>query len=193
MNYFNCWKKYLNKRYKLDGTAIIRAAQRHHQTFNSTALSPNKQTRQIQQQRILPVAALYQALVEVTGDQKQAYAITETLVKASFFRVQLFGIRMLNYLPDPFPIIRPVLRVMVRFSEMPNGQEIIRDDRICFAVNVRQCFIYDTLLKIGSPELTPIFCATDDWLSAAMPKVRWERTQTIGRGANLCDFKWCQK
>ncbi len=46
---------------------------------------------------------------------------------------------------------------------------------------------------ISLPELTPVFCATDDWLSAAMPKISWKRTQTLGLGCELCDFCWCRK
>ena len=82
--------------------------------------------------------------------------------------------------------------MMVKFSDLPNGQEIVQNDKDCFAINVYQCFIYDAMKRSNTPELTPVFCATDDWLSAEMPKISWRRTQTLGRGDELCDFCWCR-
>ena len=43
----------------------------------------------------------------------------------------------------------------------------------------------------GAPELTPICCQVDDWMMENLPpSIRWERTQTLGRGGAVCDFRW---
>jgi hypothetical protein len=145
-------------------------------------------------QRLLPLFCIYKSLLDHDIGKKEAIHVVEILLRETFFSTQLSGIRLLNQiLPDPFPVIKPALRYMTRFSDLPSGQEIKLDDENCFAINVYQCFIHDTLIELEAPELTPVFCASDDWLSEAMPKVEWRRTQTLGRGGEMCDFCWCRK
>lgn len=154
--------------------------------------STHKKTHSRQYHKILSILAVYRTFLEKNENTQTALSETEILFKDVYFRFQLYGIHLLNRLPNPFPIIRPVLKMMIKFSDTKNGQEIIRDDKNCFAVNVYQCCIFDTLKQYDAAELTPIFCASDDWLSAAMPKIDWQRTQTLGRGGEICDFKWCK-
>ena len=101
------------------------------------------------------------------------------------------GIRALNYLPNPFFIVRPVLKMMARDEYLPGAQEIVEDSADCFALNVYRCFILDTLVKHNAKELTAIYCNTDDWLADVLPKISWERTKTLARGGDCCDFRWC--
>ncbi|MGD8405639.1 MAG: L-2-amino-thiazoline-4-carboxylic acid hydrolase [Anaerolineales bacterium] len=56
--------------------------------------------------------------------------------------------------------------------------------------NVHRCFYVDVLGKFGSPELTRLFCDMDDVVFEKTPGVRWERSSTIGRGGEFCDFRW---
>jgi hypothetical protein len=136
---------------------------------------------------------MYQSFKIHRLSTEEAFSFVEMVLKDNL-SLQLKGIQFLNnLLPDPFLVIRPVLQMMVKFSDLPNGQEIIQDDKDCFAINVYQCFINDALVKANTPELTPVFCATDDWLSTAMPKIGWQRTQTLGCGGDHCDFYWCPK
>jgi hypothetical protein len=100
------------------------------------------------------------------------------------------GIHVLNYFPDPFPIVKPVLKMMTKDEYLPGSQEIVEDSADCYAVNIYRCFILDTLAKHDARELTACFCNTDDWLAEALPKIGWERTQTLGRGGDCCDFRW---
>jgi len=47
------------------------------------------------------------------------------------------------------------------------------------------------LSEYGLADLTPHFCRLDDLLAAeAARSVHFERTQTIGRGGTLCDFRY---
>jgi predicted ArsR family transcriptional regulator len=46
----------------------------------------------------------------------------------------------------------------------------------------------------GAPELTPLYCQMDDLLFEALPpEIRWERTKTLGRGDEICDFRWTRQ
>lgn len=172
---------------------ILDAEERYYQHLTSSG-PQSKDQKNIIVKRVLPLLSIYQTLKSQNIDQEEAILIIEILLKETFFRAQLSGIRFLNRVfPDPFLMIKPALRLMMRFSDFPAGQEIMQDNKNCFAVNVYQCFIYDTLKEHGAPELTPVFCASDDWLAAAMPKIEWCRTQTLGRGGEKCDFCWCRR
>lgn len=172
---------------------VIDAEARYNKLLTSSESHPKDQNKMIVK-RVLPLFSIYQSLKSQNIGQEEAILIIEILLKESFFRTQLSGIRFINRLfPVPFPVIKPVLRLMMRFSDLPAGQEIKQDDKNCFAVYVYQCHIHDTLKELGALELIPAFCATDDWLSAAMPKIQLHRTQTLGRGGEMCDFCWCRK
>ncbi|MBQ8554606.1 MAG: L-2-amino-thiazoline-4-carboxylic acid hydrolase [Clostridia bacterium] len=50
---------------------------------------------------------------------------------------------------------------------------------------VAYCSLYDC------QELTPVFCECDDvFYGNIHPKIRWERTKTLGRGHDLCNFRF---
>ena len=69
--------------------------------------------------------------------------------------------------------------------------EVIADNDSTFAFNIHHCFYLDILEYYETPELTPIFCRLDDILMGAMPEsIQWGRTQTIGKGADYCNFRW---
>ncbi|MDO9087681.1 MAG: L-2-amino-thiazoline-4-carboxylic acid hydrolase [Anaerolineaceae bacterium] len=194
-SYWHLWKKYLAHKYGLELSDEIL-----FETENTYLLlikndtwkdNPNK-NRLINM--IFPILAVYLVMINNHLTQENALADVEVLMRETFFSTQLSGIRFLNrILANPFPMIKPALRLMMRFSDSPTGQEIMQDDKNCFAIHVYQCFIHDTLKKLNAPELTPVFCATDDWLSEAMPKIQWQRSQTLGRGGEMCDFCWCRK
>jgi hypothetical protein len=45
----------------------------------------------------------------------------------------------------------------------------------------------------GAPELTPLYCQGDDSLFEGLPaSITWERTKTLGRVDDCCDFRWCR-
>ena len=52
-----------------------------------------------------------------------------------------------------------------------------------------ECPYHQVCLELDCPELAPVFCATDDVCYGRMhPKLIWNRTKTIARGGDLCDF-----
>ena len=140
---------------------------------------------------ILPGLSLYQTLLEDLGNDRQAtLAETEALFHAELFKREQKLIPLLNYIPSPFPLLRPALRQMCRNIYLPGSTEVVEDSPDCFAVNTHRCFTLDMLTDAGAPELAPLYCKTDDWLAELLPKVRWLRTGTLALGADVCDFRW---
>ena len=59
-------------------------------------------------------------------------------------------------------------------------------------VDMMKCPYHDTCAEYGCPELCRCFCDSDDISYAGLhPKLIWERTMTLGRGDDRCDF--CMK
>ena len=56
-------------------------------------------------------------------------------------------------------------------------------------LDVVECPYCRVCRELGYPEIIPVFCYSDDIVYGNMhPKLKWNRTQTIGRGGNCCDF-----
>jgi hypothetical protein len=151
-------------------------------------LNPSDQTALLT--RVLPALSIYKAHLEIAGDKENALDIVDNLIRTTYFSNMANGIRLLNYLPDPFFIVKPVLKMMTRNEYVTGAQKIIEDNEDCFALHTYRCFIFDILKMYGVPELTVAFCNTDDFLAEQLPKVHFERVGTLGKGNPYCDFRW---
>ena len=169
---------------------VERIQQRHAALQRQKPQTSNSSQRRRLNNLILPGLALYQALRETALSQDESLAETERLFKATLFINEWRFTAWLNRCPDPFPVVRIVLRQIEKASHDEAEQEIVEDSPQCFAFNARGCFLLETLRFYQSPELTHLYCKTDDWVAEAMPKVRWLRTKTLGRGDAICDFRW---
>ena len=96
--------------------------------------------------------------------------------------------------PLPIALFRQITRWVMRSSFPPEGWEtewVDAGDQ-CVAFDIHRCFYLDVLTAYGAPELTPLYCKLDDLMYENMsPGIRWARTRTLGRGDDLCDFRWC--
>ena len=53
-----------------------------------------------------------------------------------------------------------------------------------------KCPYYEKCVHYGCPEIVKGYCEADDIMYGNMhPKLRWGRTQTLGKGGTCCDFK----
>jgi hypothetical protein len=144
---------------------------------------------------ILPGLALYQTLSQETGDPEAALAeldrLFEVWVQHSPMQKQ---VQLLSYLPDPFAVLRLANRLVLKKSFPPEGWTIewVEDSNECVAFNIHDCFYLKVLTAYGTPELTAHFCRGDDLLYGSLPGITWERSQTIGRGHPVCDFRFCR-
>lgn len=145
---------------------------------------------------ILPGLALYQIFREQGMHEKTALMEIDELFEKWFDQAPPPNMKMnqiMNYLPEKFSIFRRLLHfTMDKFFPAPGWQyEMVADDERSLAFNMTHCFYLDILNYYEAPELTPVFCKLDDILMAAMPEsIKWGRTQTIGMGAECCNFRW---
>jgi len=176
------------------GRLVARAQARYDELYAERPRPANRALGFHVERSILPGLALYQALLEEGDDRDVALAEVESLMAPS-----LAGLRwlmpLLGRLPDPFGAFRRIVPPVVRFGFPPEGWAIepVQDSEDCIAFDIRRCIYLDTLTSYGAPELTPVYCAGDDKLFEALPpSITWERTITLGRGDDHCDFRWCR-
>jgi hypothetical protein len=96
--------------------------------------------------------------------------------------------------PPSVRLFRRVTELAFRLGFPPEGWdwEWVEEGSGCFGFDVRRCFYLETLAAYGAPELTRVHCYTDDIQYQNLPDgMRWARTQTLGRGDDVCDFRWC--
>ena len=194
MPHSRIWQHNLSKMYGNEGAnAILSRAQTYYGDFcTQHSTEANRANQAVLKRRVLPGLSVYKALLEENDNHEKILAQMDALFRAAFFKGRMPGIRVLNCLPNPFSIVRPMLKMMTRNEYLPGAQEIVEDGPACFALNVYRCLIFDTLVKHNAEELTALYCNTDDWLAEGLPKISWERTKTLGRGGDCCDFRWCR-
>jgi hypothetical protein len=194
MPYSKKWQTILSGPYGSPGSTVILArAQTYYDGFClQYAAEKDRINRTNLKRCILPGISIYKALLDEIDDRQKVLGDVEVLFRAVFFTTLLQNIRVLDHLKNPFFIVRPVLKSMLKKEYLPGSQEIIEDGPDCFAVNIYRCLIFDTLAQHNANELTVLYCKTDDWLAEALPKINWERTKTLGRGNDCCDFCWCR-
>jgi hypothetical protein len=141
---------------------------------------------------ILPGLALYQTLLEENHDAAAVLAEMESIFETTFsplFRFMLFVDRA----PRSFALFRRTARTTLKYVFPPEGweTETVEDSDRAFAFNMVSCFYLDALTAYGAPELTPIYCRMDELLYERLPPmILWQRTKTLGRGGDCCDFRW---
>ncbi|MBP7689858.1 MAG: L-2-amino-thiazoline-4-carboxylic acid hydrolase [Thermoflexales bacterium] len=188
------WRKALIGKYgTIEAEALmVKLQQRYEELYRARSHYDHPALRKHLAQNILPGLTLYQVLLAEGNDQAAALAEVEQLLYASAVRSGLRQtVAALKFLPEPFTLLRPVVRAAMRFGFPAAGWETdwLEDSDQRIAFNIRRCFYLDTLTTYGAPELTPLFCRMDDVVYEALPaSIRWERTGTLGRGNDRCDF-----
>ncbi len=194
MPYLTAVRKALAERHgEMDADRLAARAQaRYEELYDGRSRPASRALRFHLERGILPGLAMYQTLLEDGAGQDEALAEMDELL-----RPVVSGVRsvmsLLGRFPDPFGAFRRIEPWVVRlgFPVGPWEMEPLENSSDCVAFDVHRCFYLDTLTEYGAPELTAVFCAPDDFVFAALPpSIRWERTGTLGRGQDRCDFRW---
>lgn len=171
---------------------LVRTAERLYPRL--LAVCPANPDRPRLEKMVLPALALYRSLREDGIEPQAALGLLQPVVLETYFGRLRRGLQMFERLTrlwpvDLFQLLRPALRQMAVSTEgsPPVFEEDTPTRMVMYA---HRCTIVDTLRALDAPELAPLFCASDDWLSAALPRIRWLRTTTLARGGPYCDFHW---
>ncbi len=139
--------------------------------------------------RILPFAAVYLTAKDLIGQEK-AYRILEDaavqickpIEKKLQKLMKLPGMRSLfikAWDPMTKKIFGPGNGFQNVFYPKKKGE---------YRMDVTACPYCRYFTELGCPELTKIFCENDERIYGRLPGLVFERTGTLGKGAERCDF-----
>ncbi len=139
--------------------------------------------------RILPSAAIYLTAKDVIGWER-AYRILENAA------VQLCAgiekkLQKLMKLPGMQSLFLKVWDPMTKKLFGPgNGFKNVfyPKKKGEYRMDVTSCPYCRYFTELGCPELTKIFCENDERIYGNLPGLIFERTGTLGKGAERCDF-----
>jgi hypothetical protein len=162
---------------------------RYRKLYSSFDLPENPALKRHLVEGILPGLAFYQVLRENGETPESAVAYIDQAF-VYLFSENITKMKRLGRLPFIYPILRLVIKPAMR-QYPPAGWDLewLQNDSAAVRFNMKSCFYFDTLSRLGAPELTACFCRVDDLIYGDMsPAIRWQRTKTIARGNELCDF-----
>ncbi len=138
---------------------------------------------------IFPAAAIYLAIKEKDGEK--AFAIMQKVMKEKALQA---GKGFSRFVKMPFGK-QLFLKIWDTISHKMFGESagfrnvFYTKQKGEFRMDILQCPYNTYLNEVGCPELTRLFCESDVYSYGNLPGMDFVRTQTIGSGGSLCDFK----
>ena len=150
----------------------------------------NEAIREHIQMKLLPPLAYYKALLSVGYSRTEAldYVRAEEKKTAEKKKESMSKVARL---PFAYSIYRIGVRKFMTKNSPEEGwkTEWVRCDGNEIHFNLHSCIYNDLCSKYGCPELCTVYCENDEIaFSGLLPKIRFERSGTLGNGAECCDF-----
>jgi hypothetical protein len=149
----------------------------------------NRMLMRHQTESIYPSIAMRRALDEGGYVKAQSFALMRnSVLNSAEPMVKMF--QRMGRLPFRFALLRVLCPASMKsaFGEAGWDMRWKANNRNEIRCDCHACYYQKEFARYGMPELTAIFCEFDDVVYGNIPGVKWGRTKTIGRGAELCDF-----
>lgn len=168
------------------------AATRYIELYAERTRHGNRALRRHLEESLLPGIALYQALLADPDTQHEALPLFEAVLEA-WGLSRRKSLEFVGRLPIFYWLMRATVKMMTERDYPPEGWDIewleVSRDEIRF--DISRCFYMDVLAEYGAPELARAYCRVDDLIyDGISPYASWERTRTLGRGDDCCDFRF---
>ena len=138
---------------------------------------------------IFPSAAIYLTVREAVGNEA-AFGMIENaaVTHCEPMGRKLSGLMKVPWMPGLFIRIWDPMTKKV-FGPGNGFRNVFYPKRKNeFRMDVTVCPYCRYFGELGCPELTKIFCENDDRIYGNLPGLIFERTGTLGKGAERCDF-----
>ncbi len=139
--------------------------------------------------RILPSAAIYLTVKEAIGPEK-AYRVIEDAAVQLCAEIEK-KLQKLMRLPGMQSLFVKAWDPMTKklFGAGNGFQNVFYPKKKGeYRMDITSCPYCRTFTELGCPELTKIFCENDERIYGRLPGLKFERTGTLGKGAERCDF-----
>lgn len=140
---------------------------------------------------IYPVVAAFRALMAVGMPREEASALAQNTF-LELMEAPAASIRKLCRIPGFYRMVPWLFaKLMPRLFKKEAGFAFTfhpaEPGHVRF--DMKACPYWEACQELNCPEIAPVFCTTDDICYGNMhPNLFWNRTKTIARGGDLCDF-----
>lgn len=166
-------------------TELLREAKQATADFHGS-----EALRRHYERTLLPTIAYYEALRANGFGQEEALGyVREETEKRALLNAE--NNRKLARMPFSYTMYRAGVKKHMQnnFPAEGFGVEWVRIDRSEIHFDMTRCLYRDETEKRGCPELCAVFCESDVIAFGGLaPKIKFERTGTLGEGAARCDF-----
>lgn len=140
--------------------------------------------------RLLPTIGVYITLIENGFTKEESLTITDKEIQRNAHCKAKENARFAK-IPFTYGIFKLFAKSHMKKKYPMDGfaVEWKRCDAKEIHFNIVRCIYKDMCEKYHCPELCTVFCQSDLTAFAGYePKIKFERSGTIGKGANCCDF-----
>ena len=153
----------------------------------------SRQRMQHLESQIMPGIAAYETLQTVMP-KEEALRTVHGYVEERAYRLKKIFLRLMR-IPGLYKKVPGIFAKQTpKFFGISAGFEAneIRTTGGVWRIDMTRCPYHDECVRCGCPELCRCFCDSDDITYDGLhPKLIWQRTMTLGRGGDRCDF--CMK
>ncbi len=143
--------------------------------------------------QIMPGIAAYETLQTVMP-KEEALRTVHGYVEERAYRLKKIFLRLMR-IPGLYKKVPGIFAAQTpKFFGISAGFEAneIRTTGGVWRIDMTRCPYHDECVRCGCPELCHCFCDSDDITYDGLhSKLIWQRTMTLGRGDDRCDF--CMK
>lgn len=143
--------------------------------------------------QIMPGIAAYETLQTVMPKEEALRTVHGYVEERAYWLKKIF-LRLMR-IPGLYKKVPGIFAAQTpKFFGISAGFEAneIRTTGGVWRIDMTRCPYHDECVRCGCPELCPCFCDSDDITYDGLhPKLIWQRTMTLGRGDDRCDF--CMK
>lgn len=140
--------------------------------------------------KLLPAMAYYKALLAEGIPKNNALAAVRRETQKAALIKKESSARMVR-IPFAFLVYRMGVKSHMRMNFPMEGWETewVSNSAREIHFNLHRCLYWDLCRQQGCPELCTVYCENDiTAFSGLLPKIRFERSGTLGEGAACCDF-----
>jgi hypothetical protein len=193
----SCWKIMSGEMDEEQARKIIKKARDHYRDITARQDSEDKGIPRFLMTHVRLGIGLYRALgEELEESEEDLVKKTQHILWEGWDISQGRAIdSILGCFSDPFPVFKRIVAVANRYMyTTPPWERADVEVEGGIGFDFTACPCYDLCVKEGVPELTRAFCDMDWQLAEYFPpRIEFRREQTLGDGADHCDFRYYRR
>jgi len=190
-DYLKKVEPFVKDKYAGKADAIMKAAWERYSAIISENADESKAVQMHTRDRIYPGIAMFDAL---TGEGIARDEAAEFLHDYYSYRSEKMAkmVKKMVAFPGMYKKFPSIFTSMTKkmFGEAAGFKATFYDvPKTQMRIDMLACPYFEICKKYGCPEIVTGYCDSDDICYGDMhPKLKWNRTKTLGKGGDCCDF-----